>query len=106
MTDQVPIDNRQPEQRWVTAPEGWEFVRQAHPELALPPGKTGLYNYFRNRVRVRELHTAGAVLMADRGHYLVKPRLFADLVFAQSTRRDPALTYRRPALHDVQVKGG
>jgi hypothetical protein len=106
MTAQVPIDDRQPEQRWVTAPEGWEFVRQVHPELALPPGKSGLYNYFRNRTRVRELHTAGAVLMADRGHYLVKPRLFADLVFNQSTRRDPVPTYRSPAPNDTQSGGG
>ena len=106
MTDRHPIDHQQSEQRWVTAPQGWEFVRQAHPELALPPGKTGLYNYFRNKARVFELHTAGAVLRADRGHYLVKPRLFADLVFAQSTRRDPVPTYRKPALAEVQAEGG
>lgn len=90
----------------MTAPEGWEFVRQMHPELALPPGKSGLYNYFRNRTQLRELHTAGAVLMADRGHCLVKPRLFADMVFNQSTRRDPVPTYRKPAPLDTQSNSG
>jgi len=94
-----------PQPRWVTAAEGWEFTRKAHPVLALPPGRQGLYNYFRNKARVCELHAAGVLLRADRGHYLVQPQLFADWVFAQSTRRSPVEADRRLAPSGAQAMG-